>query len=75
VSLAPGTPPARKRSRCSCCARWRTGYDRRRHEARLTSHPQFTTTIDGQNIHFPHAAREAPDVLVSDIGDFSRKVC
>jgi Epoxide hydrolase N terminus/HAAS len=54
---------------------WRTGYDRRRHEARVTSHPQFTTTIDGQNIHFPHAAREAPDVLVSDIGDFSRKVC
>ncbi len=41
----------------------------------MTSHPQFTTTIDGQNIHFPHAAREAPDVLVSDIGDFSRKVC
>ncbi|WP_188195343.1 epoxide hydrolase family protein [Nonomuraea sp. SYSU D8015] len=33
---------------------WRTGYDWRAHEARLNELPQFTTTIDGQNIHFLH---------------------
>lgn len=33
---------------------WRTGYDWRRHEARLNEHPQFTTVIDGQTIHFYH---------------------
>jgi len=31
---------------------WRDGYDWREWEARLNSHQQFTTTIDGQNIHF-----------------------
>ncbi len=31
---------------------WRDGYDWRRHEARLNELPQFTTTIDGQPIHF-----------------------
>jgi len=34
--------------------RWRTGYDWRVHEARLNEFPQYTTTIDGQNIHFLH---------------------
>ena len=34
--------------------RWRTGYDWRAHEARLNQIPQYTTTIDGQNIHFLH---------------------
>src|SRR5262245_44690638 len=33
---------------------WRTGYDWRRHEARLNEFPQFTTTIDGANVHFLH---------------------
>lgn len=33
---------------------WRTGYDWRAHEARLNELPHFTTTIDGQNIHFLH---------------------
>ena len=33
---------------------WATGYDWRRHEARLNEFPQFTTTIDGQDIHFLH---------------------
>ena len=33
---------------------WRTTYDWRRHEAQLNTHPQFTTTIDGQQIHFVH---------------------
>jgi epoxide hydrolase len=31
---------------------WRTGYDWRVHEARLNGFEQFTTTIDGQRIHF-----------------------
>jgi len=37
--------------------RWRTGYDWRAHEARLNQIPQYTTAIDGQNIHFLHAAQ------------------
>jgi hypothetical protein len=35
-------------------AYWRTDYDWRKHEAELNRHPQFTTTIDGQAIHFLH---------------------
>ncbi len=41
--------------------RWRTGYDWRAHEARLNEIPQFTTTIDGQNIHFMHVRSVEPD--------------
>jgi epoxide hydrolase len=33
---------------------WRTSYDWRVHEARLNAFDQFTTTIDGQRIHFLH---------------------
>ncbi|MGI5211846.1 epoxide hydrolase family protein [Plantactinospora sp. CA-290183] len=40
---------------------WRTGYDWRRHEARLNSFPQFTTTVDGQNLHFLHVRSPEPD--------------
>jgi pimeloyl-ACP methyl ester carboxylesterase len=36
-------------------AHWQTRYDWRRLEARLNAYPQFTTTIDGQNVHFLHA--------------------
>jgi Epoxide hydrolase N terminus len=36
---------------------WRTGYDWRAHEARLNEIPQFTTTVDGQNIHSCTSAR------------------
>jgi pimeloyl-ACP methyl ester carboxylesterase len=42
-------------------AYWRTGYDWRGHEARLNEVPQFTTEIDGQNIHFLHARSPEPD--------------
>jgi epoxide hydrolase len=35
-------------------AYWATGYDWRAHEARLNEFPQFTTVIDGQNLHFLH---------------------
>ena len=34
--------------------RWRSGFDWRKQEARLNEFPQFTTTIDGQRIHFLH---------------------
>ena len=30
------------------------GYDWRANEAAINGHPQFTTEIDGQNIHFLH---------------------
>src|SRR5262245_36313306 len=33
---------------------WRDGFNWRRQEARLNELPQFTTTIDGQNVHFLH---------------------
>ena len=42
---------------------WRTAYDWRAHEARLNQHPQFTTEIDGQNIHFLHVRSPEPDAL------------
>ena len=40
---------------------WRTRYDWRAWEAKLNSYPQFTTTIDGQNIHFLHVRSPEPD--------------
>ena len=42
---------------------WRTTYDWRAQEARLNRYPQFTTTIDGQNIHFLHVRSQEPDAL------------
>src|SRR5262249_42253378 len=33
---------------------WRNGYDWRAWETKLNAYPQFTTEIDGQNIHFLH---------------------
>ncbi|MEV0200182.1 epoxide hydrolase family protein [Nonomuraea sp. NPDC050691] len=42
---------------------WRTGYDWREHEAALNAYPQFTTEIDGQNIHFLHVRSPEPDAL------------
>jgi epoxide hydrolase len=40
---------------------WRTGYDWRAHEARLNAFPQFTTTIDGQTMHFLHVRSPEPN--------------
>ncbi|MGH9117732.1 MAG: epoxide hydrolase family protein [Acidimicrobiales bacterium] len=40
---------------------WRTGFDWRAQEARINRYPQFTTTIDGQNLHFVHARSPEPD--------------
>jgi hypothetical protein len=42
---------------------WRTGYDWRAYEAKLNSYPQFTTTIDGQTVHFLHVRSAEPDAL------------
>jgi pimeloyl-ACP methyl ester carboxylesterase len=42
---------------------WRTSYDWRAHERRLNTFPQFTTTIDGQNIHFLHIHSPHPAAL------------
>ncbi|MFI6325966.1 epoxide hydrolase family protein [Nonomuraea sp. NPDC050556] len=42
---------------------WRTTYDWRKQEARLNERAQFTTTIDGQNIHFFHVRSPEPDAL------------
>ncbi|MGH3648254.1 MAG: epoxide hydrolase family protein [Micromonosporaceae bacterium] len=40
---------------------WRNAYDWRKWEARLNAYPQFTTTIDGQNVHFLHVRSPEPD--------------
>src|SRR6266852_5555540 len=42
---------------------WRNGYDWRRWEARLNAYPQFTTEIDGQNIHFLHVRSPEANAL------------
>lgn len=42
---------------------WQQSYDWREHEAKLNEYPQFTTTIDGQNIHFLHVRSPESDAL------------
>jgi microsomal epoxide hydrolase len=42
---------------------WRTGYDWRVHERTLNSFPQFTTTIEGQRVHFLHVRSPEPDAV------------
>jgi pimeloyl-ACP methyl ester carboxylesterase len=42
---------------------WRTSYDWRAQEARLNEFPQYTTTIDGQNVHFLHVRSPKDDAL------------
>jgi pimeloyl-ACP methyl ester carboxylesterase len=42
---------------------WRISFDWRAQEAKLNAFPQFTTTIDGQNIHFLHVRSPEPDAL------------
>ncbi|MGP3932315.1 epoxide hydrolase family protein [Nonomuraea sp. KM88] len=43
--------------------RWRDGFDWRALEARLNAYPQFTTEIDGQNVHFFHVRSDNPEAL------------
>ena len=45
---------------------WRARYDWRRHEAELNAYPQFTTTIDDQNVHFLHV--RSPEILERWLG-------
>jgi pimeloyl-ACP methyl ester carboxylesterase len=40
---------------------WREKYDWRDWEAKMNAFPQFTTEIDGQNIHFFHVRSPEPD--------------
>ena len=42
---------------------WATEYSWRRHEARLNEFPQYTTTIDGQNVHFLHVRSREPNAI------------
>jgi pimeloyl-ACP methyl ester carboxylesterase len=42
---------------------WRTGYDWRAAEAELNQLPQFTTRIDGADIHFAHVRSPEPDAV------------
>jgi pimeloyl-ACP methyl ester carboxylesterase len=42
---------------------WRSGYDWRRAEAQLNALPQFTTTIDGVEIHFIHVRSKVPNAM------------
>ncbi len=42
---------------------WQESYDWRIWEAKLNTYPQFTTTIDGQNIHFLHIRSNVDDAL------------
>jgi len=42
---------------------WADGYDWRAAEAQLNELPQFTTVIDGQQIHFLHVRSAEPDAL------------
>ncbi|MGI5168142.1 epoxide hydrolase family protein [Spirillospora sp. CA-253888] len=44
-------------------AHWADGYDWRAQEAELNRVPQFTTEIDGQDIHFLHVRSPEPDAL------------
>ena len=44
-------------------AYWRDGFDWRAQERRLNELPQFTTTIDGQELHFFHVRSPEPDAL------------
>jgi epoxide hydrolase len=42
---------------------WREKFDWRAHEAALNQYPQYTTEIDGQNIHFLHVRSPNPRAL------------
>ena len=42
---------------------WRTTYDWRVHERQLNDFPQFTTTIDGQRVHFMHVRSAEPNAV------------
>lgn len=45
------------------CAYWADGFDWRAAERRLNAWPNYTTRIDGQQVHFIHARSERKDAL------------
>lgn len=45
------------------CRHWAETYDWRARERLLNRHPQFTTTIDGLDIHFVHARSSHADAM------------
>ncbi|UNZ16234.1 epoxide hydrolase family protein [Streptomyces sp. 891-h] len=51
VGWSRGVPPAYLRE---LAAYWASEYDWRAQEARMNAHPQFTTVIEGQRLHFLH---------------------
>jgi epoxide hydrolase len=55
-----GIPLARVRE---LAAYWREKFDWRAHENELNQYPQYTTEIDGQNVHFLHVRSPNPDAL------------
>jgi pimeloyl-ACP methyl ester carboxylesterase len=55
-----GIPLARVRELASY---WRERFDWRAQEAALNQYPQFTTEIDGQNVHFLHVRSASPAAL------------
>lgn len=44
-------------------AYWADGFDWRAQEAALNAFPQYTTEIDGQNVHFAHVRSPEPDAI------------
>jgi microsomal epoxide hydrolase len=44
-------------------AHWQDGYDWRSHEARLNSHEQLVTEVDGQRVHFLHVPSKHPGAM------------
>ncbi|GLU48708.1 epoxide hydrolase family protein [Nocardiopsis ansamitocini] len=42
---------------------WRSGFDWRAAERRLNAFPQFTTEIDGENVHLLHVRSPEPDAM------------
>ena len=57
-ATSSGRSPGHRRTYLQdLCGYWAGRYDWRATEARLNQIPQFTTTIDGLDIHFLHLAR------------------
>ena len=54
---------------------WDTQYDWRKLEAQLNKLPQFTTTIDGVDIHFIHVRSKQPNALpvIITVSRFDRR--
>jgi microsomal epoxide hydrolase len=43
------------------CDYWRNGFDWRLHERQLNRYPQFTSTVDGVDIHYWHVKGKGPN--------------